>query len=128
VSACVVVVWLTLALGVPTSKCELVPGVYAQADYPGMLGDPPVRAHVYVARHTLPAAWTADTRTAKAVFVLAHELGHVRRRSADELAADRYARRRYCGVARRVRARQPSLPGCRTLWQLVPDERGWRRP
>lgn len=97
---CVAVVWLTVALQIPTQSCVLPAGylglTYFQDGRPLRVQLARDRVVSYV-RPGLPG----DPQTiAPAVWVVAHELGHCRTRSSDEKIADRWATRNWSLVVR----------------------------
>lgn len=97
---CVAVVWLTVALQIPTQSC-VIPLPYAGFTY--FDGDRPYLvqlARERVMSH-LHRGLPGDPRgLAPAVWVVAHELGHVRTRSSDEKSASRWAARNWWLVVR----------------------------
>jgi hypothetical protein len=111
---CVAVAWLTLALAVPVSKCDLGNGIAGQS----VFWESPPR--IYIDRDYYPRVWKADTATAKATYVLAHEMGHIRQRTPAEGEADGWARANWCLIANKLRRRQPRMPTCFVLWRLLP--------
>lgn len=111
---CVLVSWLIVVLGLPVSKCDLP---YGAAGYAFI---EPVVA-IRIDYDYYPRLWTADAKTAIAVFTLAHELGHVRQHSPSERVANQWARKNWCQVITMLRPIQFNLPTCSQLWLLLPS-------
>lgn len=98
---CVAVVWLTVALQIPTQSCVL-PGRYVGFTYFNDANRPFLiqlaRDRVMTKLHRgLPGDPKA---LAPAVWVVAHELGHARGRTSIESQADRWAARNWSLVVR----------------------------
>ena len=115
--SCVAVAWLTLALAVPVSKCDLGNRIAGQS----VFWDAP---RIFIDRDYYPRTWEADVATAKATYVIAHELGHIRLRTPAEGEANAWAQANWCFVVRKIRPRQPRMPNCFRLWRLLPPR--WR--
>lgn len=120
---CVLVAWLTVAIGMPASTCRVIVGPpVARAST--MPGDEQVWVEwAYTPIRGLPLL----TRLAAIqVYVVAHELGHIRLWPASsEFAADHWARTHYCSVVILLGvARDRARPACDRLWRLLPKE--WR--
>jgi hypothetical protein len=110
---CVTVEWLTSVLGVSTSKCRL--GGNLGYAIEGPIGPP----RILIERSYLPRRWRANQETAVAVFIVGHELGHVRR-GPSESGANEFVQSRWCWIVGLLRGPQPQLPDCHVLRRLVP--------
>lgn len=98
---CVAVVWLTIALQIPTQSCVL-PGRYVGFTYFNETNRPFL---VQLARDRvmtkLHRGLPGDPKAlAPAVWVVAHELGHARGNTPNETQADRWAARNWSLVVR----------------------------
>ncbi len=104
--AATLIVWISNAFGLPVYKADLKPTIAGLS-----IATAPDRGRIYIDKDWAPALsafqgslLTRRTRLAEGVFILAHELGHVRLLTRLEDRADRYACENYVYTARKLGA------------------------
>lgn len=105
--AATLIVWITNAFGLPVYNADLKPA-YAGVSYFKHDGSEP-RIYIdkewaYALSHFQGSLILLRYRLSVGIFVLAHELGHVRLITGSEDRADNYACNHYVGVARKLGA------------------------
>ncbi len=130
---CVLLIVATLAFGLPIKSCDIPPpyaGFSLTNSDQGAAGNEIHIAHRYAMflDPTLPLTNQAamTRKKAESIYVLAHELGHIRMGSAGrpvirEAVADRYARQLWCQVVNQL----GYFNSCRALWLKL--DVTWRR-
>lgn len=105
-----------------TTRLDVPVYVDASLDYEGFSTEELIVVRPWVASGALNAAWQQETVEAKAVYVLAHELGHVSGINS-EYRANVYAANHYLRVAVKLGVR---FRAALRLWQTLPQ--AWRQP
>jgi hypothetical protein len=114
---CTVLTAASLAFRVQVFACNLNrPGILGVADYRNNV--------IWLDQKFLPVLKSGvpgvSKREAEGIYVLAHELGHLRSNSSSEKVANNWARENFCFVVKKLNG-----ANCYRLWFLLPQS--WKK-